>query len=228
MNKDNDSSYSGDPESPSQVSGLAGSISSPARRKLIKIGASSVPVLATLTSQSALAANCISTSAWGSDQISGSASQRARHEANGFPVIPRFTISQWNVAANPVSKTTDPWIALRDAYSLGSSFRQNTVTFTELKNLLLAKFTIPTAFSPGANVVGSLGNNDQSFFVVAQLNFAANLKPPAGFHSQSGGGRSKVLAVSTKGPRARDGPFFVPLAGPRVGARGRNGTDGVF
>lgn len=180
MNKDNDSSYSGDPESPSQVFGLAGSISSPARRKLIKIGASSVPVLATLTSQSALAANCISTSAWGSDQISGSASQRARHEANGLGVIPRFTISQWNVArtGGPATETA-PWAALRTTNpSLPNN--QNNISFANLVTLAPTKFKTPTAFLPGANVVGSLGNNDQSYFVVAQLNFAADLKPPPG------------------------------------------------
>ena len=182
MNKDNDSSYSGDPESPSQVSGLAASISSPARRKLIKIGASSVPVLATLTSQSALAANCISTSAWGSDQISGSASQRARHNANGVPVPNNveFTISAWNATASspPPTTTTTPWSALKTAYSLTNSFRQNEVTFGQLSALDPAKFVTPAGFSTTDKVVGSLGNNDKSYFAVAQLNFAANQKPP--------------------------------------------------
>lgn len=183
MNKDNDSSYSGDPESPSQVSGLAGSISSPARRKLIKIGASSVPVLATLTSQSALAANCISTSAWGSDQISGSASQRARHEANGVQIItPGFTITAWNAAASPATSPTTPWLALKSVYpgfvNAGGNFRQNTVTFADLIALAPTKFVTPAGFSPGQRVVGNLGNDDKSYFAVAQLNFAANRQPP--------------------------------------------------
>lgn len=183
MIKDNDSSYSGDPESPSQVSGLAGSISSPARRKLIKIGASSVPVLATLTSHSALAANCISTSAWGSDQISGSASQRARHNANGVPVITTgFTITAWNATASPANSPTAPWLALKVVYpgfvNAGSNFRQNLVTFGQLRALDPAKFVTPFGFLPGQLVVGNLGNDDKSYFAVAQLNFAANKKPP--------------------------------------------------
>ena len=183
MNKDNDSSYSGDPESPSQVSGLAASISSPARRKLIKIGASSVPVLATLTSQSALAANCISTSAWGSDQISGSASQRARHEANGTPILnPGFTITAWNATASPANSPTAPWLALKVVYpgfvNSGVNFRQNSVTFGQLNALDPAKFVTPTGFTSGQSVVGSLLNDDKSYFAVAQLNFAANRPPP--------------------------------------------------
>lgn len=183
MNKDNDSSYSGDPESPSQVSGLAGSISSPARRKLIKIGASSVPVLATLTSQSALAANCISTSAWGSDQISGSASQRARHNANSVPVLTGFTISAWNTPASPANTPTAPWSALKGEYPLfvnsGGNFMQNSVKFSDLSTLDSSRFVTPAGFAANASVVGSLGNNDKSYFAVAQLNFAANQKPPA-------------------------------------------------
>lgn len=184
MNKDNDSSYSGDPESPSQVSGLAGSISSPARRKLIKIGASSVPVLATLTSQSALAANCISTSAWGSDQISGSASQKARHDANSVQVMTGFTITAWNAAVIPSTSTTltTPWTALKTAYpglvTQGNTLKQGDVTFDHLRALDSTKFVTPPGFVGTDKVVGGLINNDRSCFAVAQLNFAANQKPP--------------------------------------------------
>ena len=165
----------------SQIDAAAGR---PSRRKLIRLGAAVVPVVATLTSQSALAGNCISTSAWGSDQLSGSASQRARHNANGFTVNTRFNISAWNAAAAPVNSPTPPWMAFREAYpaftNVGGNFMQNLVTFNQLKALDPAKFATPTAFPGTAKVVGSLGNNDQSHFVVAQLNFAANIKPPEG------------------------------------------------
>lgn len=159
---------------------VGASVVLPSRRKLIRLGAAVVPVVATLTSQSALAANCISTSAWGSDQISGSASQTARHNANGFTVTPRFTISQWNAARTGGSNTeTAPWAALRVAYSTLPN-NQNNITFANLVTLAPTKFKTPTAFSAGAKVVGSLGNNNESYFVVGQLNFAANLKPPPG------------------------------------------------
>lgn len=160
---------------------VGASVVLPSRRKLIRLGAAAVPVVATLTSQSALAGNCISTSAWGSDQISGSASQTARHNANGFAVIPRFTISQWNVArtGGPATETA-PWAALRAVYGTALPNNQNNITFANLVTLDSAKFKTPTAFASGANVVGSLGDNNQSYFVVAQLNFAANRKPPPG------------------------------------------------
>ena len=182
MNEANQSSH-GEPASPEQFPHSTGSISSPSRRRLIRIGASSVPVLATLTSRSALAAgNCISTSAWGSDQISGSASQTARHNANSAMVTTGFTITAWNTAASSPNTPTDPWAALKLAYpsfvNSGTNFKQNAVTFADLVALDLTKFTLPSGFSSKQTVVGNLASNDQSYFIVAQLNFAANKKPP--------------------------------------------------
>ena len=182
MNEANQSSH-GEPASPEQFPHSTGSISSPSRRRLIRIGASSVPVLATLTSRSALAAgNCISTSAWGSDQISGSASEKARHNANSAMVTTGFTITAWNTAASPANNPTAPWVALKLAYpgfvNLGTNFRQNQVTFAQLVALDNTRFAIPSGFMGSDNVVGSLASNDKSYFAVAQLNFAANQKPP--------------------------------------------------
>ena len=149
------------------------------RRKLIRLGAVAVPVVATLTSQSALAGNCISTSAWGSDQISGSASQKARHDAQGVLVTQGFTITAWNVARTGGPSTeTAPWAALRAVYSTLPN-NQNNITFANLVTLDSAKFKTPSGFAGTDKVVGSLLNDDKSFFAVAQLNFAANKKPPA-------------------------------------------------
>ena len=155
------------------------SLSSPSRRKLIRAGAAAVPVVATLTSQSALATNCISTSAWGSDQISNSASQKARHDTQAVPVTQGFTVTAWNAARTGGTTTeTLPWAALRAVYaSLPNN--QNTITFANLVTLDPTKFKTPMGFMPGDKVVGSLGDNDKSFFTVAQLNFAADKKPPA-------------------------------------------------
>ena len=180
MNEANQSSH-GEPASPEQFPHSTGSISSPSRRRLIRIGASSVPVLATLTSRSALAAgNCISTSAWGSDQISGSASEKARHNTNSAMVTTGFTITAWNMTASPATTPTAPWAALKSAYpSLGgNNFKQNLVTFADLVVIDNTRFATPIGFNPNDKVVGSLASNDKSYFAVAQLNFAANQKPP--------------------------------------------------
>ena len=153
----------------------------PSRRKLIRLGAAAVPVVATLTSQSALAGNCISTSAWGSDQISKSASHKARHDAQGVLVTQGYTITAWN-AARPGGPSTEtaPWAALRVVYGTALPNNQNNITFANLVTLDPTKFKTPTGFAGTDKVVGSLLNDDKSFFAVAQLNFAANLKPPAG------------------------------------------------
>lgn len=159
------------------------------RRKLIRLGAVAVPVVATLTSQSALAGNCISTSAWGSDQVSGSASQAARHNSRAVAVNTGFTISAWNTASSSMTALTLPWTAFKAAYpgftNFGPpnnrTFRQSEVTFDQLQNLDLAKFKIPTGstgFTLTDKVVGKLTSSDASFFVVAQLNFAVGQKPP--------------------------------------------------
>ncbi len=168
---------------------VGASVVLPSRRKLIRLGAAVVPVVATLTSQSALAANCISTSAWGSDQISNSASHKARHDARAVAVITGFTISAWNTASSPVTALTPQWTAFKAAYpgftnfgpAANRSFRQSEVTFAQLQNLDPAKFKIPTGptgFTLTDKVVGKLTSSDASFFLVAQLNFAVGQKPP--------------------------------------------------
>jgi hypothetical protein len=165
---------------------VASSVALPSRRKLIRLGAVAVPAVATLTSQSALATSCVSGSAWGSDQVSNSASQKARHDSRAEPVTTGFKISAWNAAASPVNSLTSPWAAFKTAYpnftnfgpNNNRTFRQGEVTFRQLQTLDSAKFKVPAGFNLDDKVVSNLGNNNQSFFWVAQLNFASNLKPP--------------------------------------------------
>ena len=153
----------------------------PGRRKLIRLGAAVVPVVATLTSQSALANTCISGSAWGSDQISGSASQAARHQVQKVTVGTGYTITAWNTARSDKEKNSAPWTALQEAYpnNLKNNFNQNEITYGLLAALDSSKFKIPTGFSSGTHGVGSLGDDNKSIFLVAQLNFAANQRPPS-------------------------------------------------
>jgi hypothetical protein len=165
---------------------VASVVALPSRRKLIRLGAAVVPVVATLTSQSALATNCISGSAWGSDQLSNSASQKARHDSRAVPVTAGRKISEWNAVSSSPTALTVPWTAFKNSYpnfknfgpTSNRTFRQSEVTFDQLQALDSAKFKVPAGFALTDKVVGNLVNNDRSFFMVGQLNFASNLKPP--------------------------------------------------
>ena len=76
-------------------------IASPRRRRLIKLGASSVPVALTLASRPAMAWHCSSTSAWGSAVVGvGGASAVARQQSHTTS-DEGWSIAQWAVKTNP-------------------------------------------------------------------------------------------------------------------------------
>lgn len=153
-------------------------VAPPSRRRIIKLGASAVPVLATLTSQSALAGACISTSAWGSAQISNSASEAAMHASHAAPVTTGYTISAWN----STDSTNAAWMAFTSVF--GSSPAANALTFSDLSTKLGTIYTSyiwnPSSlgFNPSDLVMGHLTNDDKGYFLVAQLNYAVGAKPP--------------------------------------------------
>lgn len=153
-------------------------VASVSRRRLIRLGASAVPVLATLTSQSALAGQCISTSAWGSAQISNSASEAARHASHAVPVTTGWTISAWN----STDSANAAWTAFTSAF--GSSPAANALTFADLSTKLGTIYTSyiwnPSflGFNLSDLVMGHLTNDDKGYFLVAQLNYAVGAKPP--------------------------------------------------
>lgn len=154
-------------------------VSSASRRRLIRFGASAVPVLATLTSQSALAGSCISTSAWGSDQISNSASQKARHQGTATAVTNGYTITAWNT--NDINNAA--WTALKNSPNFNASgLDLTTLTFDQLYQRIVDKSLMRTPALNGltgtSNVIGSLSANDSGFFLAAQLNWAVGAKPP--------------------------------------------------
>lgn len=160
-------------------------VASPSRRRIIRLGASAVPVLATLTSQSALAGTCISTSAWGSDQISNSASQAARHAGHAVTVTTGYTISAWD--ANDSGNAA--WTAFTTKYpdyknfpvAHPTQFILSELTFAQLYACVGSTYMRDPSsfgFTSTAKVVGGLGNNDSRFFLVAQLNYAVGAKPP--------------------------------------------------
>lgn len=149
-------------------------VASVSRRRLIRLGASAVPVLATLSSQSALAGQCISTSAWGSAQISNSASEAARHASHAVPVTTGWTISAWNDSANAA------WTVFTSAF--GSSPNPITsLTFEQLYALVGSTYMrSPSSlgFNSSDLVMGNLTSDDKGYFLVAMLNYAVGAKPP--------------------------------------------------
>jgi hypothetical protein len=170
----------------SAVGVTSSSISLPGRRRLIKLGVSAVPVVATLASQSALATNCITTSAWGSDQISNSASQAARHAGNGVPAVRGWTISKWNLNS---TGSDSPWKKFKQTYPnfknksaaglTPASFDLATLTFDQLFACVGSiNMRNPTSYGyTGTDtVVGHLTNDDKGYFLVAQLNFAIGFR----------------------------------------------------
>lgn len=155
-------------------------LASQSRRRLIKLGASTVPVLATLTSQSALAGVCISTSAWGSDQISNSESQKARHASKAVEVTTGYTISAWS--SNDDSQGT-AWAAFKTKFSVTSN--PNSYDFALLETKLSSFYggsyywnTSRLGFTASQKVVGNLTSDDKGYFLVAMLNYAVGQIPP--------------------------------------------------
>jgi len=150
-------------------------VASPSRRRVIKLGAATVPVLATLTSPSALAGTCITTSAWGSDQVSQSASQAARHAIKAAEVTPGYTISAWNSSADGAGT---PWSAFKTKY--GITANPNSLTFRDIYTIVGNIYMRDLSSSFTSNkVVGGLADNVESYFLVAMLNYVVwPTKPP--------------------------------------------------
>lgn len=168
----------------SAIDVTSSSISLPGRRRLIQLGVSAVPVVATLASQSALATNCITTSAWGSDQISNSASQAARHASNGVPAVSGRTISQWNLNSTGRDSAwrrfmrTYPNFKNKPVIS-PTSFDLATLTFDQLfacVGSINMRNPASYGYTGTDTVVGHLTNDDKGYFLVAQLNFAVGFR----------------------------------------------------
>lgn len=163
-------------------------VASPSRRRLIRAGAAAVPVVATLASRPALAWDCQSPSAWGSEQLNPNTSLKNNAGHNKYR-DETWTISNWQGNnARPITGVSDkPWNYLVSKFpgvlntnnaqknSQGNwiNFDYTKVTFSNLSSV--TGFYNP-GFSNSAKVSSSLSNtqadtNINSYFVVAQLNF---------------------------------------------------------
>ncbi|CAN5167459.1 hypothetical protein BH11PSE9_BH11PSE9_24770 [soil metagenome] len=104
----------------------ANAVQSARRRRLLKLGASGVPVALTVASRPVLAWNCNTTSAWGSAQMMPNASTTAR---NGKTKLPdeTWTITNWK---NNTSRSTltQPWPKFLAYVNSSASFKSLLVS----------------------------------------------------------------------------------------------------
>lgn len=171
---------SGTDTQPAADAGKAPASSRFSRRKLIKLGASTVPVVATLASRPALAWHCQTPSAWGSEIINPNTSLKANagHKTYGDEV---YYISNWyNNNTNGSSMGTNPWEAL---LAMKPSLK-TSATSDSSGNFSYTKVTVGFFFSTCTNIVRPSGLTDttklytvfntgsfQAAVIVAQLNF---------------------------------------------------------
>ena len=134
---------------------------SPSRRRLIKLGAVAVPVVATLASRPALAWNCQSTSAWGSTMV-GTSLQHT--QTTSFET---WYISDWrdNVIRSSAG-TQRPWYYVKQRLN-------TTLSSSDITCAMLQGIGIHCAGASGTTKVRTLlaGNDShQKATIVAQLN----------------------------------------------------------
>ncbi|CAN5755176.1 hypothetical protein BH11PSE8_BH11PSE8_07310 [soil metagenome] len=104
----------------------ANAVKSARRRRLLKLGASGVPVALTVASRPVLAWSCNTTSAWGSAQMMPNASTTAR---NGKTKLPdeTWTITNWK---NNSSRSTlaVPWTQFLNYKNSSVAFKSQLLT----------------------------------------------------------------------------------------------------
>lgn len=155
------------------------------RRRLLKLGASSVPVALTLTSRPVLAWHCNTTSAWGSAQMMPNNSTTVRNAANQLP-DESWTISDW-LYNTPGGVGSYPWVRL------GTQYSTSGVTSAS-KNYTIASLFSDTGgvYPVGLNGTDKVwykintGSTFQKYMIVAKLN--ARLIPNVASCLKSDGG----------------------------------------
>jgi hypothetical protein len=167
-----------EPSQPQVVFGIA----SNSRRRLIKLGAAGVPVVATLVSQPALAWHCNSPSAWGSAVANPNTSTNARNTRNQI-VDETWRVLNWrdNTDRSAVGTTSLPWNVLAGKYpglvTGNKSLVGGVWVFDYLKvsiSELVAATTIHAAGATTTTMVKAVltsGTELQRRAIVAQLNF---------------------------------------------------------
>lgn len=155
-------------------------IASPSRRRLIKLGAAAVPVIATLTSRPAFAWSCQSPSAWGSELINPNTSlkNQAGHQSYSNEA---WYISDWrdNLARSTAGYSNAPWAVLNTKYPTLSDKTTQTKGKFDYTKVTIAKLQTTVAGLNCANASGQVtvkdvltsGSDLQKSTIVAQLNY---------------------------------------------------------
>lgn len=149
------------------------------RRRLIKIGAASVPVVLTLASKPVLAWHCKSPSAWGSEQINPNTSLINNPGHASYP-DETWTITNWKNNSSRSGVSGKPWDKLKAAYPAiyDASTKTNGV-FDYTKVTVAKLFAViptlgrPSGLSDTSTVKTILGSSTDlvKFTLCAQLNY---------------------------------------------------------
>lgn len=152
---------------------------SASRRRLIRAGATAVPVVATLASRPAHAWSCKSPSAWGSLKANPNTSLRnnAGHQSYTDET---WTLANWkaNSARSDTGLTDKPWDKLKDKYpgivtsatKTGGNFDYTKVTVAMLQSVV--GIAVPTGVDTAAKCSGLMASSTfGSYCLAAQLNF---------------------------------------------------------
>ena len=141
-------------------------VRSPSRRRLIKLGAAGVPVVATLASSPALAWHCKNPSAWGSNVV---ASQTA-NKSNVARQYETWSIANWKNNTGSASLGL-PWDRLKAAYPTLNAMGYKKITLGQLQNANVIA-TLPRNISPDTMACTLLSSGDAfaTAILVAMLN----------------------------------------------------------
>ncbi|MBV8471198.1 MAG: hypothetical protein JOY60_15210 [Burkholderiaceae bacterium] len=165
-----------------------------ARRRFIKIGASTLPAGLTLVSRPVRAWHCDSTSAWGSAQINPNASTTARNNEELLP-DESWTIANW--ASNTTRAGLKlPWLALGQTSCTTSGKVSTQAQKLQLKDVI-AGGIYPVGLTGTSSLYTALnsGSTFQKYMLVAYLN--QELIPNIRSCLTSGSGKNGVDEVTT-------------------------------
>ena len=172
------------------------------RRRLLKIGASGVPVALTLTSRSVLAGTCTTTSAWGSTQLMNTASVNAHH--NSFTVS-TSSLATWQAAT---SSAPGPFTTLYSAKTFG--FGSAALLFSGLTVNQLFDGAAPTAWSTalkGAKVKDAIKSTATTSTSFQRMIIVAALNVQSSTTSNKVSSCTTIAELKVMGKASTDGPY---------------------
>lgn len=151
------------------------------RRRLIKLGAATVPVVLTLASRPVLAWHCKSPSAWGSEQINPNTSLKTNPGHNSY-ADETWTIVNWrdNTARPAVGTASQPWTMLYNSYpKLKNDSGNLGLPGIDWDGITVARLfaKVPIARPAGLadtttiKTVLTSGTDFQKYIICAQLNY---------------------------------------------------------